>query len=171
MCSRDSGVEPQRRSEEAPLSPDNRAAPARDDRSARIRTRTSEVGAHRASGYTTDLDSRFPDASLRARMPGGQCLSARPAGRRVRSGARRRAEPGFARRELDAGQGSESGRPGSNGPLRSGAPVLFRLSYVRIHRFPGASLGGGRSPPPAREAMRPAGVEPALLPYQSSALH
>jgi hypothetical protein len=26
----------------------------------------------------------------------------------------------------------ESGRPGSNGPLRSGAPVLFPLSYVRL---------------------------------------
>ena len=28
-------------------------------------------------------------------------------------------------------QAFESGRPGSNGPPRSGAPVLFRLSYVR----------------------------------------
>ena len=27
-----------------------------------------------------------------------------------------------------------SGRPGSNGPLRSGVPVLFRLSYVRVKR-------------------------------------
>jgi hypothetical protein len=65
-----------------PLSPDNRAAPARDDRSARIRTRTREVGARDASGYTTDL---------------------------------------------------WSGRPGSNGPLRGGAPLLFRLSYVRVY--------------------------------------
>src|SRR5438270_9652978 len=47
-------------------------------------------------------------------MPGGQCLAARPSGRRVRSGARRPAEPGFAGRERDAGQGSESGRRGSN---------------------------------------------------------
>jgi hypothetical protein len=36
----------------------------------------------------------------------------------------------------------ESGRPGSNGPLRVGSPVLFRLSYVR-------------------QVVRPAGVEPA----------
>src|SRR6266508_1513871 len=36
----------------------------------------------------------------------------------------------------------QSGRPGSNGSPRSGAPVLFRLSYVR-------------------EVVRPAGVEPA----------
>jgi hypothetical protein len=36
----------------------------------------------------------------------------------------------------------QSGRPGSNGPPRRGAPVLFRLSYVR-------------------EVVRPAGVEPA----------
>ena len=49
------GVEPQRRTSVQPLSPDNRAAPARDDRSARIRTRTREVGARDASGYTTDL--------------------------------------------------------------------------------------------------------------------
>ena len=68
---------------------DNRATPARDDRSrfgkygsARTRTRTGEVGARSASRYTTDPRKR-------------------------------------------------SGRPGSNGPLRGGAPVLFRLSYVR----------------------------------------
>ena len=75
----------------------SRGAPARDERlppgprrgcdrsrnpskPARIRTRTCEVGARRASGYTTGL---------------------------------------------------RSGRPGSNGPPRSGAPVLCRLSYVR----------------------------------------
>ncbi len=44
-------------------------------------------------------------------------------------------EPGPARLELAVlpltPQASESGRPGSNGPPRSGAPVLFRLSYVR----------------------------------------
>jgi hypothetical protein len=28
----------------------------------------------------------------------------------------------------------ESGRPGSNGPLRSGAPLLFPMSYVRTSR-------------------------------------
>src|SRR2546426_10189214 len=53
--------------------------------------------------------SRFPDASLRARMPVGECQAARPAGRRVREA---RAEPGFARREPLAGQGSEMGPPG-----------------------------------------------------------
>ena len=44
-------------------------------------------------------------------------------------------EPGPARLELAVlpltPQAFESGRPGSNGPPRSGAPVLFRLSYVR----------------------------------------
>ena len=54
-------------------------------------------------------------------------------------------EPGPARLELAVlpftPQAFESGRPGSNGPPRTGAPVLFRLSYVRV--------------------IRPAGVEPA----------
>jgi hypothetical protein len=55
MCDRDAESNRNGAPKEQPLSPDNRAAPARDDRSARIRTRTSEVGARRASGYTTDL--------------------------------------------------------------------------------------------------------------------
>ena len=38
--------------------PDNRAAPARDSKPARIRTRTCEVGARRASSYTTSLYRR-----------------------------------------------------------------------------------------------------------------
>jgi len=50
---------------------------------------------------------RFPDVSLSACMPGGQCSATRPAGRRALSGARRPAEPGFAGQERDAGQGSE----------------------------------------------------------------
>jgi hypothetical protein len=49
-------------------------------------------------------------------------------------------EPGPARLELAllsvTPQAFESGRPGSNGPLRSGAPVLFRLSYVRQEVHP-----------------------------------
>src|SRR5437867_6229421 len=54
------GVEPQRHTIVQPLSPDNRAASARDalscwSRPARGRTRTSEVGARRASVYTTGL--------------------------------------------------------------------------------------------------------------------
>src|SRR2546423_15621223 len=44
-----------------------------------------------------------------------------------------------------------SGRPGSNGPPRVGSPVLFRLSYVRM-----------KEPP--------AGVEPALQPYEGCVL-
>src|SRR5262245_22780674 len=138
------GVEPQRRSEEPPLSPDNRAAPARDDRSARIRTRTREVGARDASGYTTDLDPRFPDALLSARMPVGQCWVARPAGRRAVSGARRRRKP---------------------------TPV--REARERTTRVERASWGWRpvALPSELRPPMRPAGVEPARLPYQSSALH
>lgn len=54
-------------------------------------------------------------------------------------------EPGLPRLELGVlsvtPQVYESGRPGSNGPLRSGAPVLFPMSYVR--------------------EIRPAGFEPA----------
>ena len=41
-------------------------------------------------------------------MPAGQCNDARPVGRKAVSGARRGAEPGSARRERLAGQGSES---------------------------------------------------------------
>ena len=55
-------------------------------------------------------------------------------------------EPGPTRLELAVlplhHRPMQSGRPGSNGPPRSGAPVLFLLSYVR-------------------ENVRPAGVEPA----------
>jgi hypothetical protein len=91
------GVEPQRRTIVQPLSPDNRAASARDDLS------LGEAGP-----------------------PG--------------------LEPGPTRLELvvlPLHHGPvQSGRPGSNGSPRSGAPVLFRLSY-------------------ARQVVRPAGVEPA----------
>src|SRR5881296_297797 len=53
----------------------------------------------------------------------------------------------------------QSGRPGSNGSPRSGAPVLFRLSYVReVVR-------------PARMYEEPpAGVEPAPRPYKGRVL-
>ncbi len=65
------GVEPQRRTSVQPLSPDNRAASARDDllhsRPARSRTRTGEVGARRASAYTTGLRADDPD---RTGLPG-----------------------------------------------------------------------------------------------------
>jgi hypothetical protein len=88
------GVEPQRCTSVQPLSPDNRAAPARDD-----------------LAWTG--------------LPG--------------------VEPGPARLELAVlpftPQAFESGRPGSNGPPRGGAPVLFRLSYVRVTP-PGAARDG-----------------------------
>jgi hypothetical protein len=65
-------------------------------------------------------------------------------------------EPGPARLELAVlpftPQAFESGRPGSNGPPRSGAPVLFRLSYVRRLEEP------------------PAGVEPTPRPYKGRVL-
>ena len=53
-----------------------------------------------------DPASRFPDVSLSACMPVGQCYAARPAGRRALSGARRPTEAGSAGREGVAGQGS-----------------------------------------------------------------
>ena len=59
-------------------------------------------------------------------------------------------EPGPARLELAVlpltPRASESGRPGSNGSPRSGAPVLFRLSYVR--------LGGGTHGSPTGPLLR-----------------
>ena len=61
MCDRHAGSNRKRPPRGGSPSPGNRAAPARDvlrkDRSARARTRTSEVGARRATGYTTDLKS------------------------------------------------------------------------------------------------------------------
>ena len=112
-----------RHSEEPPPLPDNRAAPAHDDRPARIRTRTNEVGARHAPVNTTGLDFRFPGASLSVRMRVGQCWVTGPL-----VGGRSAARGGGA---AAAGQGSESGRPGSNGHPRSGAPMLFPMSYVR----------------------------------------
>ena len=72
----------------------------------------------------------------------------------------------------------ESGRPGSNGPPRSGAPVLCLLSYVRM-RY--ARLDSNQRPPPSqggalsaelRACARepPAGVEPAPRPYKGRVL-
>ena len=84
-CSRVSGVEPHGADRSATAARGNRAASARDDlregKPARVRTRTREVGARDASGYTTGL---------------------------------------------------RGGRPGSNGTLRSGAPALCLLSYIRV---------------------------------------
>jgi hypothetical protein len=85
-----------------PRTRDNRHAPAHDDvvhRLARNRTRTSEVGARRASVTPRVF---------------------------------------------------ESGRPGSNGPLRSGAPVLFPMSYVRTSR-----PGRDQFPPSRARLHRP----------------
>ncbi len=53
-----------------------------------------------------EAGSRFPDVPLSARRPVEQCWATRAAGRRALSGARLPAEPGFARREREAGQGS-----------------------------------------------------------------
>ena len=57
-----------------------------------------------------------------------------------------------------------SGRPGSNGPLRGGSPVLFRLSYVRTRGADSAAptikdAWALPARPPYR--IRPAGLEPA----------
>ena len=91
-------------------------------------------------------------------------------------------EPGPARLELAVlpftPQAFESGRPGSNGPPRSGAPVLFRLSYVRL-RY--ARLESNQRPLPsqgrtlsaelgAREQEPPAGFEPTPRPYKGRVL-
>ena len=97
------GVEPQRRTNVQPLSPDNRAAPARDD----LVVETGPPGL----------------------------------------------EPGPARLELAVlpltpRAYRESGRPGSNGPLRGGAPVLFLLSYVRVH----ARLESNQRPLPSQSS-------------------
>jgi hypothetical protein len=72
----------------------------------------------------------------------------------------------------------ESGRPGSNGPLRSGAPVLFPMSYVRVHtpdwirtsvlRPRKAVLGSAELR--AFDAEPPAGVEPTPRPYEGRVL-
>ena len=100
------GYEPARRGHRlhqitGPLRPATGTRPKpHPSKPARIRTRTCEVGARRASSYTTGL---------------------------------------------------RSGRPGSNGPPRSGAPVLCRLSYVRMLK-------------------PPAGVEPAPRPYKGRVL-
>jgi hypothetical protein len=175
VCDRDAESNRNGAPKEPPLSPDNRAAPARDDRSARIRTRTSEVGARRASGYTTDLDSSVSWRVAACPYAGGTVLATRPAGRRVRSVARRPAEPGYAGRERAAGQGSESGRPGSNGPLRGGAPVLFRLSYVRLCARLESNQRACRIRAVLSTELRafeepPAGVEPAPRPYKGRVL-
>ena len=72
-----------------------------------------------------------------------------------------------------------SGRPGSNGPLRSGAPVLCRLSYVRAS-MPGWDRTSVRLPSQRRALSStelrasirepPAGVEPAPRPYKGRVL-
>ena len=71
-----------------------------------------------------------------------------------------------------------SGRPGSNGPLRRGAPVLFRLSYIRVRH---ARLGSNQRPLASQTSALsaelracvskpPAGVEPAPRPYKGRVL-
>jgi hypothetical protein len=70
----------------------------------------------------------------------------------------------------------ESGRPGSNGRPRSGAPVLCRLSYVR--ETPGRSRTGDLCRRRAalcplsygRVKEPPAGIEPAPRPYKGRVL-
>ena len=78
-----------------------RPATCREGKPARTRTRTREVGARDASGYTT---------------------------------------------------GSRSGRPGSNGRLRSGAPALFRPSYIRLEH---ARLESNQRPLPSQSSALP----------------
>jgi hypothetical protein len=74
-------------------------------------------------------------------------------------------------------QAYESGRPGSNGPRRSGAPVLCRLSYVR-RRY--ARLDSNQRVLPSQSSALstelrafgepPAGIEPAPRPYKGRVL-
>jgi hypothetical protein len=70
-----------------------------------------------------------------------------------------------------------SGRPGSNGPLRAGDPVLCRLSYIRKK----STLGWSRTsilcrrraaliPLSYERKEPPAGVEPAPRPYKGRVL-
>ena len=100
-------------------------------RLARIRTRTREVGARDASVT--------PQACVRPR-PGDDDRSGVPActGR----GSRPR-PPGEITDPRRPAAGRASGRPGSNRPLRSGAPALFRLSYIRVEH---ARLGSNQRP-------------------------
>src|SRR5436190_18926834 len=59
-------------------------------------------------------------------------------------------EPGPARLELAVlplhHRFAQSGRPESNGPPRSGAPVLYRLSYIREVSTPGWNRTSARCP-------------------------
>jgi hypothetical protein len=87
--------------------------------------------------------SRFPGASLRARMPVGQCCAARPAGRRVRSGARLGQSPEPASEARVAGRDRTCGAPRFR-------RALYRLSYghKRIFSAPGSlrpALAVGRA--------------------------
>jgi hypothetical protein len=73
--------------------------------------------------------------------------------------------------------GFPSGRPGSNGPPRGGAPVLFPLSYVReVVRPAGfepaapAVAGQCSAPLSYGRVEPPAGVEPAPRPYKGRVL-
>jgi hypothetical protein len=75
-------------------------------------------------------------------------------------------------------QACGSGRPASNGRLRSGAPVLCLLSYVRVQH---ARLDSNQRPLPSQSSAHPlsygrsnkeppAGVEPAPRPYKGRVL-
>ena len=145
-------------------------------RPARIRTRTSEVGARRAPGYTTGLHSRFPDVSLSARRPVEQCLDTRAAGWRALSGARRARSPappgGRARRSGKREkrttwfeQASTGWRPGAlPTELRPrDAPGWSRTSALcRIRAVLSTELRAFSKPP--------AGVEPAPRPFKGRVL-
>jgi hypothetical protein len=151
VCDRDAESNRNGAPKEPPLSPDNRAAPARDDRSARIRTRTSEVGARRASGYTTDLNSSVFLA--RRCVPICRWDSGSHTARRQEGAQRREAARGARLRRAGAGC-----RPGKR----------ERTTWIE------QASSGWRPvalPSELRPPMRPAGVEPARVPYQSTALH
>ena len=85
----------------------------------------------RVAGQGSSILSRFPDALLSARMPGGQCPVTRPAGRRVLSSARRPAEPG------SAGAGRRSGKRDGEGGIRTLDPPFGR--YAISSRVPSAA--------------------------------
>ena len=80
-------------------------------------------------------------------LPDNRATPARDKGKpaRIRT---RTCEVG-ARRAAFAPQVCKSGRPGSNGPLRAGDPVLFRLSYIRVKH---ARLESNQRPLPSQSS-------------------
>src|SRR5262249_7169902 len=150
----------------------------RDDRSARIRTRTSEVGARDASGYTTDLDPRFP---TRRRVPVCRwtvlCRTAcRQEGVQRREAAAKPTPVREARAD-DLDRTGLFGAPPGACPFGAtpaffsspgGAAASRRAGGTGLRRRPGRQEWAQRR---SGKRVRPAGVDPARLPYQSSALH